>query len=384
MCYSLQVYVSEIASAKYRGLFGNCNQFFITIGILFSFVLGIEFNGHRVSFYEVALIAAGLITFFEIMMLFTFETPRWLFRKRKDKQGENVLRHLRGPNADTKLEISDIKGSLKKSYTVLEQLKEFRSRSVYQPFLLSLGLMFFQQFGGIIAATYYSSSIFKDAGFEGNRAEVVATLANGVPTVIVTFLSVLLVDRLGRRVLLLTSSLGMMLSSVVMAVYFALYQDIHHCDSKSDLRQSSDSFCDRIVYMAIGGFVILISSFSIGWGPIPWTVISELMPNKVRALAGSMAAIFSHLGAVVVTLTFVHYTEAVTPKFTWVTFAVVMLFSIVFVFLFLPETKGRSLEEIQENFEHGHILAIRCRGHKHGPRLSCENVSNFKHLDSMH
>ena len=294
-------------------------------------------------------------------MLFTFETPRWLFTKKKDKQGTDVLKSLRGPQAEIEQETADIKASLKQTYSVKDQLKEFRLRSVYQPFLLALGLMFFQQFSGINAATFYSSTIFTDAGFEGNMVEIVAAVAAGLPAVIATFVSVLLIDRLGRRVLLMIASAGMMLSAILLAVYFALYKRVYRCDgsSKSDLLTGVNVCSNSFNYMAFVGVVVFISSFNIGWGPIPWTAMSELLPNKVRGLAGSVAAAVNWAGATVIGLGFVHYKEAVHDDFAWASFALVMFVSIVCVFLFLPETKGHSLEEIQENFEHGQIFAVR-------------------------
>ena len=354
----LQIYISEISSAKYKGLFGNCNQLLVTVGILTSFVFGIEFGGKRVSFFIVALVAAGLAAVFEALMLFTSETPRWLFGKKKDERGEKVLRRLRGPDADIGQEMDRIKSSLKKSYTVLEQLKEFRFRSVYQPFLLVLMLAFFQQFSGINAVMFYSSGIFMQAGFRGNMVEIMAALATGVPSVVFTFVSVLLIDHLGRRVLLITSSVGMMFSSIILAVYFGIYYDVRHCDKKH-LTPATEDYCSKIGYVAFAGVIIFISSFSIGWGPIPWTSLSELLPNKVRGLAGSIAAVSSWTYATIITLGFVHYVELVTPKYAWAVFGLIMLISIVCVFLFLPETKGHSVEEIQEYFEHGQIFAVK-------------------------
>lgn len=345
-----------MASAKRKGLFGNCNQLFITIGILISYILGIRFGNVRVSFYQVALVAGGLIAFFEFMMLFTYETPRWLFGKNKDFQGIKVLKHLRGPDAQVMREIDRIKAVLRKSYSVIEQLKEFRLRSVYQPFCLVVMLMFFQQFSGINAAMFYSSNIFKAAGFKGNMVEIISALAVGVTQIFATLLSVLLVDKLGRRVLLLASSVGMGVSSLALAVLF------HFLDEKNCKVNSDGAGCKPIGDATIGCVIIFIASFSIGWGPIPWTSMSELLPNRVRGLAASIATVINWSCATIVTLGFSYYARYVSDAVAWGSFAGVMVMSIFCVFLFLPETKGRSLEEIQEDFEHGRILAVRFTG----------------------
>lgn len=345
-----QVYIAEIASAKRKGLFGNCNQLFITIGILICYLLGIKFGKVRVSFYIVALVAAGIVAIFEFLMLFTYETPRWLIGKNKEFFGIKVLKILRGPDGHIMKEIDRIKAALRKSYTVFEQFKEFRLRSVYQPFILSLMLMFFQQFSGINAAIFFSSKVFSDAGIEGNKAEVVTALAVGVTQIIATFISVLLVDRLGRRVLLVTSSVGMGTSSAMLAIYFYL--------------KSKPDFNSHLSIIAIVAVVIFIAAFSLGWGPIPWSSMSEILPNRVRGLTASIATIVNWSFATIITLFFEDYAHLITPKYAWASFAIVMAVSIVCVILFLPETKGHSLEEIQEGFERGKIFAVDC-GRRH-------------------
>lgn len=324
----------------------------------------------RVSFYQVALIAGGLIAFFEFMMLFTYETPRWLFGKNKDFQGIKVLKHLRGPDAQVMREIDRIKAVLRRSYSVMEQLREFRLRSVYQPFFLVVMLMFFQQFSGINAAMFYSSNIFTTAGFEGNKVEIISALAVGVTQIFATLLSVLSVDRLGRRVLLLASSAGMGVSSLALAVLFH-FLDKQNCTQDSDdTSMESGSSCQSISYATIGCVIVFIVSFSIGWGPIPWTSMSELLPNRVRGLAASIATAINWSCATIVTLCFSYYAKGVTPAVAWGSFAAVMVLSIFCVALFLPETKGRSLEEIQEDFEHGRIFAIRFTSRGNRPPAS--------------
>ena len=364
-----------MASAKRKGLFGNCNQLFITFGILISYILGIKFGNTRVSFYQVALIAGGLVAFFEFMMLFTYETPRWLFGKNKDFHGIKVLKHLRGPDAQVMREIDHIKAVLRKSYSVMEQFREFKLRSVYQPFLLVVMLMIFQQFSGINAALFYSSTIFTNAGFKGNMVEIISALAAGLTQIFATLLSVLLVDRLGRRWLLLASSVGMGMSSLALALLFH-FLDIHSCIPAPD---DITSICKSIGFGTIGCVVVFIASFSIGWGPIPWTSMSELLPNRVRGLAAGISVVINWSCATVVTLCFGYYSKAVTPAVAWGSFAAVMLLSIFCVALFLPETKGRSLEEIQEDFEHGRILAIRFKSrgnrNRHSPNSQTSGIN---------
>ena len=367
----MQVYIAEIAASNQRGLLGNCNQLFITFGVLFSYILGIKYKDTSVRFYVAALVPAAFVTLFEIFMLFTYETPRWLFGKNMDYVAIKVLKILRGPDALIMKEIDHIKVVLKKTYTLPEQVMEFRNKSVYFPFVIVLFLMFFQQFSGINAAVFYTSTILSKTGFQGNMVEIISALAVGVTQVLATTVSVFLVDRLGRRFLLLLSSIGMATSAILLAIFFYIFD--HVCHGKIEQQDtlatdtattSSSHICMNSAHlnvMAIVAIVVFIGSFSLGWGPIPWTSMSELLPNRVRGLAGGISSLVNWSFASIITLSFSSYSTLVTPKWAWATFAIFLVLGFIFVLLILPETKGRSLEEIQENFERGRILALQLK-----------------------
>lgn len=353
----MQVYIAEISSPKLKGVFGNCNQLLLTLGILLTYFLGINFKHYQFSYSDIALVAAGFVALFEILMLFTYETPRWLFGKNMDYNGIRVLKILRGKDFHITAEIERIKAGLRCKYSVKDQLIEFRRRAVYYPFILVFFLMFFQQFSGINAAIFYASRIFSAAGYSNDTANLVTFFAVGCVQVVATLVSVLLVDYLGRRKLLVASSVGMVSSSFLLGIYFLIF------DGRCAMSLDSSQCPPHIEYLAILSVVIFIVSFSLGWGPIPWSSMSELLPNQVRTLGGSIATFTNWGFATVIIFGFDSYSHLVTPKFTWWSFAVVMGLSIPFVLLFLPEAKGRSLEEIQEHFEKGSLLACSC-GHR--------------------
>lgn len=335
-----------------------------------------------------ALLTGAFVVLFEFLMLFTYETPRWLFSKDNEFQGIHVLKILRGPNAHIGKEIDRIRHSLRRTYTFKEQLLEFKNRSVYMPFIIVLCLMFFQQFSGINAAVFYAVPILRQAQFDPIQANLIAALAVGLSQVIATFIAVILVDLLGRRILLTVSSIGMALSCFLFFVYFFLYDRTCGKDVGPNSRHDFPP-CNYdgvgIGALAIVSMVIFIASFSLGWGPIPWSVMSELLPNRVRTLAGSIATFVNWTFASIVTLAFHYYSDAVHPEFAWLSFGIVMVASVIFVILFMPETKGHSLEEIQDHFEKGEIFALPClhRNHRaqhaisreHPSRLSVTSVS---------
>ena len=361
-----------MSTSKLKGLFGNCNQFFITTGIFAVEAFGL-YPDRFLKYTEVALIAASVVVLFEVALLIIPETPRWYYKHGKDLDGNRVLNFLRGPKADVPKEIRGIQEAIKNTggFSVLDQLQTFRHRSVLLPFLLVLMLMFFQQFSGINAAIFYSSQLLKSASI--SHPPLVSLLAVGLVQIIATFISVILVDLLGRKTLLVLSSSGMLLSSAAFGFYFFTFD--HICGkciggliNCGDLVNSSFHHaqemapCNTLHFggMAIASLVLFILSFSLGWGPIPWSMMSELLPLKVRGLAASIATLVNWGFAFLITMLFNSYSKAVSPKFAWWSFSIVMAASIVCVLFLLPETKGHKLEEIEEHFNRGQILYNPC------------------------
>ena len=368
----MQVYILEIASSEWKSSFGNCNQLFITIGIFLSYIFGIEYKvGVSVQYWVIAFIAAGFVVIFEILMYFTYKTPHWLLSKGMDENAIRVLKILRGSNFTEELE--EIKESVRvqPNYSVIKQLMEFRHRSIITPFLLVIMLMFFQQFSGINVAIFYASHVFLEAGLSQHQVNLIVAVAIGAVQVIATLVSVILVKRHEQKILLTMSSIGMFLSSLVLGIYFYIYNSI--CGSclvgdacnltivHDSVHQHFPCNTTKFGYLAVVCIIIFIISFSLGWGPIPWTSMSELMPNRVRTLAGSIATFTNWSFVTIITLCFKYYSRPpINNDGAWWTFSFIMFVAIFMVILFLPKTKGLSLEEIQKYFEQGHIFAVPC------------------------
>ena len=370
-----------MASATLKGLFGNCNQLFITIGILIAYGLGAIPCSAKSCFhyYYVSLVPAGIVALFEFLMLFTYESPRWLYKKathetginksNTEKEANRILNILRGPRYDVPKEIRVIKRALQRNYTVLEQFLELKHRSVYVPFILVLFLMFFQQFSGINAAIFFAGTIFKQAKVT-LLPDIITVIAVGLVQVLATLVSVVLVDWRGRKQLLVVSSIGMCVSSALLGVnYLLLNQFCCGCFGNFSAKDCGNcnvtdrpTFCDNrnVGVLAIVSVIIFIVSFSLAWGPIPWTSMSELVPGRVRTLCGSIASVVNWSFAVIITAAFQSYSDAVTPKIAWWSFSIVMFVSIFFVVIFIPEVKGHQVEEIEDHFENGKIIAVAC------------------------
>lgn len=384
---SPQVYIAEVASAKLKGLFGACNWLFFTIGSLVGYGLGaIAVIFDNFAYYHVAIIAVGLVFIFEFLMLFTRETPRWLYVHGKDVAGMKVLRILRGPQVDIQEEIEGIRMAIKNSagLPLAAVIRVIKYRTVYIPFILSLLLKFFQVFGGMSVVIFYAGSVLKLAGVGGTgsdadeKATIFATISVGVVQVVMTFVGVLLVDCLGRRVLLIISGIGLLASSGILGAHFFIVEDKCHgclginCTSDNTTHLNNFFPCDNtnFSWLAILSLASFVAAFSIGWGPIPWLAMSELLPLPVRGLLGGVVIMMDCLFGFILTVSFVSYADVVTTKFAWWSFSAVMCVGVSFVFLFLPETKGHTLEEIEANFEQGHVIAMSCRGRRGGVNVS--------------
>jgi MFS family permease len=195
---------------------------------------------------------------------------------------------------------------------------------------------------GINAIIYYANEIFAAAGFTTAEAQAKATLyAIGLVNFLATFIAVAWVDRFGRRPLLFAGLVGMGVSLTMVAVSFAFFSDTP--DSASSVTPGS--------ILTLVALVAFIASFAFSMGPVVWTIISEIYPNRVRGRAIAVATAFNWLAAFLVAQFFLSIVDTIGEAATFLGFGLLCVVSIVFVQRFVPETKGRTLEEIQTEWE---------------------------------
>ena len=202
---------------------------------------------------------------------------------------------------------------------------------VYIPLLLSLGLMFFQQLSGVNAVIFYGGNIFTEAGIHWDPN--IAALIVAAVQVAATFVSCVLMDRLGRRILLLLASVFMCVSATVLGVFYYLHKPNN---------------LDWLPLVCLNVFIIF---FSLGWGPIPWLILGEIFPDRIKGFASGAAAMCNWTLAFLITKLFSTLEVEITSYGTFWLFGGVCLFSFFFVAFFMPETKGETLEEIQQGFQ---------------------------------
>lgn len=327
MCVAAPLYIGEIAETAIRGALGSFFQLFITVGILFTFVVGGWTHWKTLSIINAA-VPLLLVAVFWWMP----ETPQYLLSCGRRREAEQSLRWLRGPHADLAAELDEMQKDVEASGRARGGVLALtRGGATRRAMLCGLGLMLFQQFSGVNAVIFYTVQIFRSAG--SDIPSVIATIIVGVVQTISTVGSSLLIERAGRRILLLQSCIIMGLSLVVLGTYFKLQRDG--------------------VALAVVGWipllclVLFIISFSMGFGPIPWTMMSELFPAEIRGTAAGITVVVNWVLVFIVTLCFPLMMDALGIYSCFWFFAAFMLVCVFFVSFLIPETKGKSLSQIQ-------------------------------------
>uniref|UniRef100_A0A2A4JPP7 Major facilitator superfamily (MFS) profile domain-containing protein n=1 Tax=Heliothis virescens TaxID=7102 RepID=A0A2A4JPP7_HELVI len=326
-CVAAPMYIGEIAETSIRGSLGAFFQLFLTVGILFTFVVGGWTHWRTLSIIS-AVFPVLLVAVFWWMP----ETPQYLLGKNRRRDAEKSLRWLRGPDADLTVELEemqkDVDDAARQRAGMLSMLTNRASRMAL---ICGLGLMFFQQFSGINAVIFYTNNIFQSAG--SNIPPVIATIIVGVVQTIATYLSSVFVDKAGRRILLLQSTAIMGICLIILGVYFKLQKDAYNVAA--------------VGWIPLVCLILFIISFSMGFGPIPWMMMAELFPVEFRGAATGVTVIVNWMLVFVVTLCFPIMKDAIGIYSCFWFFAAFMVLGTIFVFFLIPETKGKTVSQIQ-------------------------------------
>ena len=340
------MYITEISPTSLRGLYGAANQLCVTIGLFMA-----EMIGTYIEYYWLAMIPLGITCIFAVFTLSLKETPRWLITHGKSLEAGRVLLWLRGSKYDVTNEQKDIEDQVnsEQKLTFSETLREFKTKPVYHPLILTLFLMFFQQFCGINAIIFNAEDTFKGVASSIDPG-LLSSLAVGLTQVLATFVGVILTDVLGRRILLISGAVIMSASISVAGGYEYIHheQNLHHNHTVLDHNHNEDH---KYAAMGITGIVCYIIGFSIGWGALPWLLTSEIIPLRVRGAGVGIATFVNWSLVAVVTGGYKYYQDGVHPWFAFWSFGIVCLCAAIFTAIFIPETKNKSLEDIEKSFE---------------------------------
>ncbi|XP_056635711.1 facilitated trehalose transporter Tret1-like [Diorhabda sublineata] len=324
----LPMYVAEIAEDSYRGLLLVSYSTFASFGDLLPYVLGPYLP---VGWFNIVL-AIFPITFFIFFLLMAPESP-YYFVNKDDERAERILRRLRRRKENYKAadEIQEIK--LEKSRNQQGDIwNTLRKKYVIKGFLVALGLSSFQQLSGLGAILAYTEHIFQSAGT--NIPAEISAIIVGFVLFLASFGGPLIVDKKGRKFLLLVSSIGCIVSQVILGLYFYL-------------QDNSDSSLENWGWIPITCLITYVITFNVGFGPLPFTITSEVLPSNVKFYLATVTGFTGWLMSFIVTKFFNNLNESLGRGGTFWLFAGFCLCALIFIIFVVPETKGKSFQEIQ-------------------------------------
>ncbi len=321
------MYIAELAPAKYRGTLVSMNQLAIVIGILVAFfsnylLVGTGENNWRWMLLVMA--APAVLLFFSLFLV--PESPRWLIAQGRSMEALKVLIKTSGKENATK-ELFEITGTL-------DVLEESRFIELLEPQikpLLFIGIILavFQQITGINTIMYYAPKIFANIG-QSNDSALLQTILIGGTNLFFTLVAMVLIDRFGRKKLIIIGSTGMMVMlSGLSALFF--------------MKETSGI----LVLVFILGY---IAFFAASLGPALWVVAAELFPNRLRSKGMSIAIVSLWIACTIVTIAFPIMLEKLSGGVTFLIFALICLSNLLYVVRYVPETKGKTLEELETEF----------------------------------
>jgi sugar porter (SP) family MFS transporter len=321
------LYLAEMASAKSRGKLSTLNQLMITIGILSAYLVNLIFEdftaGWRIMLGFAALPAIILF----VGTLFLPESPRWLVCKGKDNEAFGVLKILRTTDEEIREEISGIKETCAKESG---GFKDLLQKWVRPALVIGIGLAVLQQLIGCNTVIYYAPTIFTSIGL-GDSAAILSTVGIGVLNVLVTVGALMIMDKVNRRTMLIVGSSGMAVALLTLSI-------------ASSLKSVQGAALPAITMIACAVYIFF---FALTWGPVMWIMIGEVFPLKIRGLGVGVSSVANWTANLAVALSF----PALLEKFgqsLFAFFGVMAIISIVFVKYKVFETKGRSLEHIEQ------------------------------------
>jgi sugar porter (SP) family MFS transporter len=315
------LYIAEISPARKRGLLVSVNQLAIVSGILLSYGVNFGLAGSGPANWRWMFASAAVPSaFFLLALLFVSESPRWLVQSGREAEAEQVLSRIEGRQS-AQAEIKAIRAA------VAEESGSILDTSFRKPLVIAVLIALFSQFTGINTIIYYGSLVFLE--HVPNQTASTALWANvmiGAINFAATVLGMNLIDRVGRKPLMMAAFAGMAISLIGV--------------SASIRAQASALLIECFV-------LTYVACFAIGIGTGTWVLMSEICPTRIRGRAMSIATVFLWCGTLLVTLTFLSLVRLLTAPGAFLLYAIVCIAALLFVKLTVPETKGRSLEEIE-------------------------------------
>ncbi|KAK2502782.1 hypothetical protein MC885_017177, partial [Smutsia gigantea] len=341
------VYISEIAYPAVRGLLGSCRV---------------------LEWRWLAVLGCMPPSFMLLLMCFMPETPRFLLTQHKHQEAMAAVQFLwgseqgweeppagvghqaLGPGApQARVQSSTDTRCLSVQGFHLALLGR---PGIYKPFIIGISLMVFQQLSGINAVMFYAETIFEEAKFKDSS---LASVFVGIIQVLFTAMAALVMDRAGRRLLLALSGVVMVLSTSAFGAYFKLTQggpsNSSHVELLAPISVEPTTASVGLAWLAVGSVCLFTAGFAVGWGPIPWLLMSEIFPLHVKGVATGVCVLTNWLMAFLVTKEFSSLMAVLRPYGAFWLASAFCIFSVLFTLSCVPETKGKTLEQIAAHFE---------------------------------
>jgi SP family galactose:H+ symporter-like MFS transporter len=335
---TVPLYISEISPAKARGWQVSLFQLAITVGILAAYIVDYAFSGSQSWRWMLGLaVVPGLVL--GIGMFLMPETPRWLARRGRPDEARRVLEKVRG-SGDVAEELQEIEATLAAAEE-RGRWADLWSPTVRPVLLIGMGLAMFQQITGINTVIYYAPTIIRSTGIPSASGAILATAGIGLVNVLLTVVSMWLIDRIGRRPLLLAGIGGMVITMGALGLLF-----------RTHVNGGSLATLEVVLLMAY------VASFAVGLGPIFWLLISEIYPLKIRGEAEGTAAATNWVFNFLVSLTFLTLVQVMGASDSFWLYGLLSVAAWIFCYRLVPETKGRTLEEIEATWHkrgQGHV-----------------------------
>ncbi|XP_025831249.1 facilitated trehalose transporter Tret1-like, partial [Agrilus planipennis] len=326
----LPMYVAEISDDAVRGTLASLFQLFIVTGLLFSYAVGPYVPIATFNYICAVLPCIFMVVFF----IFIPESPYHLVAIKDDKAASKALAKFRAKSEDDiQKELSTIKGAVEEAMANNGSFFDiFKSKGATKALIISLSLVAFQQFSGINVILFYSQTIFAATG--STIPPDLSSIVIGATQIVASFITPAVVEKKGKRFLLLISGIGMGIAEGVLGYYFYL--------------KTAGSNVQPIFWLPVACLIVFILAYCSGFGPLPWAVCAELFTSDVKSSASTATASICWLLGFVLTKYFADVSNAIGISNSFYIFALCCFLAALFVYKLLPETSGKSLQEIQD------------------------------------
>ncbi|NWU35717.1 GTR6 protein, partial [Hylia prasina] len=357
---SIPVYISEISHPGVRGMLGACPQIMAVLGSLVLYALGKYPPGLVLDWRWLAV--AGEVPVFAMVLLLCFmpNSPRFLLSQGKEEEALGSLCWLRGEDTDYAREYEQIKDSVRKQSRRVS-CAELKDPFLYKPILIAGVMRFLQQLSGVTCILVYLQPIFKKTSVI-LKPEYDAALV-GLVRLSAVAIAAVSMDKAGRKILLFVSAGVMLVSNLTMGLYIHFVPASHNGTVANTTLVGSANLpaepTNYITLIPLLATMFFIMGYAMGWGPITWLLMSEILPLKARGVASGLCVVVSWLTAFTLTQFFLPVVNAFGLKVPFLFFAVISAGNIFFTGCCVPETKGRSLEQIEAFFRTGRRSFLR-------------------------